>query len=247
MIFPETSSKNENELGGMADDGLQFLYGRALFWEEQQPIPARPPSSVRRMYSRHDSTRGSERRAKSSAGLHRSNTGVKRSASLKRSATTLSGVKSSGYGFKTVPRTPSTQVSRLRRREGKQAKDDANDKLKNDDGFVPNGGPKLAYFDGGTQTEFSPPMSPLLLTDSALDFAPGEPYERLSLPGSVILEEEGQSVGSPAPSGTFIHPPPKPIQKEVTKSDIQLEEVDNDIDQDYNYGAFGDEEVTIAI
>ena len=216
-----------------------------MFWEEQQPIPARPPTSLRKLYSRHDSTRGSERRAKSSAGLHRSNTGIKRSASLKRSATTLSGkVKGSGYGYKTVPRTPSTQVSRLRRREGKQAKHDAN---KNDDSMVPNGGPKLAYFDGGTQTEFSPPISPLLLTDTAIDFSPGEQIERMSLPGSVILEEEGQSVDSRAPSGTFIHPPPKPIQKEVTKSDIKLEEVDNDIDNDYNYGAFGDEEVTIAI
>ena len=232
----------------MADDGLQFLYGRALFWEDQQPIPARPPSSVRRLYSRHESTRGSERRAKSSAGLHRSNTGVKRSASLKRSATTLSRVKGSGYGFKTVPRTPSTQVSRLRRREGKQAKNDSNEKLKNENEVFPNGGPKLAYFDGGTQTEFSPSISPLLLTDSALDFAPYEQTERMSLPGSVILEEEGQSVVSPAPSGTFIHPSPNPIQKEVTKSDIKLEELnDNDIDKDYNYGAFGDEEVTIAI
>ena len=232
----ETSSTNELDLGSAADDGLQFLYGRALFWEEQQPIPARPPSSVRRMYSRH------QERSKSSAGL-------KRSSSLKRSATMLPRSKSSGYGFKSLPRTPSTQVSRLRRREatgGKTAKDDANNKLKNNNGLFPNGGPPPVYFEGGTQTEFSPPVSPLLLTDSMLDLGPTEQYERMSLPGSVIPEEERQSLVSPVPSGQFVHPPPAPIQKDLTKSDIKLEDMDN-TDKDYNHEIFRVEEVTIAI
>ena len=204
------------------------------------------------MYSHRESDR-----AKSSAGL-------KRSSSLKRSATTLSRSKSSSYKFKTLPRTPSTQVSRLRRRQpmtpGKKTKDNANNKLKNDS--LPNGGAPLVYFEGGTQTDFSPPLSPLLLTDSARDLTPLDHLERMSLPGSIILEEDRQSMADstfihPAPGpmrredtaeSTFMHPPPGPLRSELTKSDIQLEEMDeNGGDNDYNHETFGNEEVTIAI
>ena len=186
------------------------------------------------MYSHRESDR-----AKLSAGL-------KRSSSLKRSVTTLSRSKSSGYKNKTLPRTPSTQVSRLRRRDttnaGKRAKDNLNSEV------VPNGGVPLIYFDGGTQTEFSPPLSPVMLTDSARDLTPADQIERMSLPGSVVLEDERQSVVTPMPNSTFIHPPPGPLRTEVTRSDIKLEEVEeNDIDNDYNHQRFADEEVTFAI
>ena len=104
-------------------------------------------------------------------------------------------------GTSRPPRTPSTQVSKMKRREkqGKKEKNATNQEIAN--GTIP-----IVYFEGGTQTDFSPipPLTPL-------EF---EQYlERVSLPGSTIDEK---SVEENMPT----------ISKELTKSDIKLEEYD---------------------
>ncbi|KAL4230764.1 hypothetical protein ACF0H5_011139 [Mactra antiquata] len=177
----ESTSNSEKDLMSSAQQSLHYLYGRALFWEQQEPIPTRPPSHVKRMYSRYE-------RPKSSG------------KSIQRSSTMLSR---SGHGR--VPRTPSTQVSRLKRRETAS-------KTKRKTTPKPEALPLPEFFEGGTQTDFSPiPLTPVMVEDT-LD-ATG----RLSLPTS----EAG------------IETPVIPFTKELTKSDIKLEEYDNGMyDQD---------------
>lgn len=36
----------DDDLKSQANDGLEYLYDRATFWEEQKPIPNRPMSFV---------------------------------------------------------------------------------------------------------------------------------------------------------------------------------------------------------
>lgn len=179
----ESTSNSEKGLMSSAQTSLQYLYGRALFWEQQEPIPVRPPSHVKRMYSRYE-------RPKSS------------SKSMQRSSTMLSR---SGHGR--VPRTPSTQVSRLKKRETlSKTKKSATKKPEAKELPLPE------FFEGGTQTDFSPiPLTPVMIDDT-LDVT-----ERLSLRSSV----DGGYAGT--------HTPVIPFTKEVTRSDIKLEEYDNDM------------------
>jgi hypothetical protein len=187
-----------------ADESLQYLYGRALFWELQEPIPARPPSHVKRMYSRYESPKTS--------GLQRSSTTLSRS------------------GHKRVPRTPSTQVSRLKKRDNlnKKKKDNLN-KLESQKSPLPE------FFEDGTQTDFSPiPMTPVMISDiNNID----NDDSRLSLQGSVALER--------------FETPVIPFTKEVTKSDIKLEEFDTNMfdeeDPNYMYQPYQEEEVKVAV
>lgn len=182
-----------------ADESLQFLYGRALFWEQKQPIPARPPSHVKRMYSRYDPPK---------------------SSNIQRSSTTMSR-----SGHKRVPRTPSTQVSRLKKRE----RQDKKKKETNQETI-----PVPEFFEGGTQTDFSPiPMTPVMISDiNNLDA-----IDQLSLPGSVAKER--------------IETPVIPFSKEVTKSDIKLEEFENNIfdedDPNFMYQPYQEEDITAAV
>jgi len=185
----KSSSANEDELFSAADESLQFLYGRALFWEQKEPIPNRPPSHVKRMYSRYEQPKSSK--------------------SLQRSATTPSR-----SGKKVPPRTPSTQVSRMKKREkmDKKAKNEVNKETADlSNGVIPT---SAVYFEGGTQTDFSPvpPLTPVMVTQE------GGHDEQVSLPGSAILYEEDPGI---------------PYSKEVTRSDIKIE-YDYDDDQQYH-------------
>lgn len=199
-----------------ADESLQFLYGRALFWEQKEPIPTRPTSHVKRMFSRYSPTKSSK--------------------SLQRSATAAAH-----SGHKRPTRTPSTQVSRLKKREAmdKKKKEEMNKQ-------TANGLPAPSFFEGGTQTEFSPmpPLTPVSITEEA-----NVDHTELSLPNS--------------PDQERYDTPIMPFSKEVTKSDIKLEEftidetgeeeqenMQNNIfnfDPNYEYQTNVDEEVTAAV
>lgn len=204
VYITESTSNTENDLLSSADASLQFLYGRALFWELQEPIPARPSSNLKRLFSKYDPPK--------------SNT-------IQRSSTTLSR-----SGHTRVPRTPSTQVSRLKKREHvDKKKKEALNKLE------ANKSPVHEYLEDGTQTDFSPmPMTPVIISDMN-DIGS---MERLSLPGSVAEDR--------------IDTPIITFSKEVTKSDIKLEEYNNDMfdEEDPNYlsqRVHEEEGVTVAI
>lgn len=185
----ESTTNSEKDLFSSADESLQYLYGRALFWEQKEPLPTRPTSYVKRMFSRYEP-------GKSAKSLQRSATSVARSSQ------------------KRPTRTPSTQVSRLRKREAidKQKKEEIN-RRKSSTLPVPS------YFEGGTQTDFSPmpPLTPVSINDDA-NVDPTE----LSLPRS--------------PEQERYDTPVMPFLKEVTRSDIKLEEFNLDEAQEEEDG-----------
>ena len=118
----------------------------------------------------------------------------KSAKSLQRSATES--------GHKRPIRTPSTQVSRLRKREtmDKKKKDDLNNNRKASNGIP-------SFFQEGTQTDFSPmpPLTPVSITEDAnVD----------TMSNSLPQSPEQERYDTPV----------MPFLKEVTRSDIKLEE-----------------------
>ncbi|KAH3834040.1 hypothetical protein DPMN_107358 [Dreissena polymorpha] len=220
----KTTTDTEQNLMQSADKSLDFLYGRAMFWEEKEPIPERPPSHVKRMFSRYEPSKSPTKSLQRSATILSRN-GISRNSVHRAPSTSLATRTPSTRKATRTPslrqnlRTPSTQVSRLKKREqlDKKKKENLNNASKK----------TSKYLEDSTQTDFSPIPSITPVEGMAIE-GNLEAFDTMSLPRSPGIQIDRLS-------------PVMPLQREVTRADIQLEEYDgqeaeyDDLNRDLRY------------